>query len=126
MLVYLMGVTSDQLTGDMISAQELRDSQFFQGPHALKTDPLLRAYASDPEGFGAAAERLGGQPRALADIAYALFPFPKIPLYYLLWQGDDQFEAHLSMLFDRSIEIHLAADAIWGTVNMVSALMLEG
>jgi hypothetical protein len=124
-LVYLMGVTSDQLTGDMISAQELRDSQFFQGPHALKTDPLLRAYANDPEGLRAAAERLGGQPRALADIAYALFPFPKIPLYYLLWQGDDQFGAHLSILFDRSIEIHLAADAIWGTVNMVSALMLE-
>lgn len=123
-LVYLMGVAPDPLTGDMISAQELKDAQFFQGPHTLQTEPLLRRYGKDPKGFADAAQRLGGRPRALADAAYVLSPFPKVPLYYLLWQGDDEFGAHLSILFDRSIEIHLAADAIWGTVNMVSAMMV--
>jgi hypothetical protein len=123
-LVYLMGVAPDALAGDLISVQELKDAQFFQGPHTLQTEPLLRRYSKDLDGFSQAAQRLGGHPRALADVAYALFPFPKIPLYYLLWQGDDEFGAHLSILFDRSIEMHLAADAIWGTVNMVSTLLV--
>ena len=123
-LVYLMGVAPNPLSGDMISIQELKDAQFFQGPHALRTEPVLRCYGKDLQGFALAAERLGGSPRALADAAYAFFPFPKIPLYYLLWQGDDEFGAHLSILFDRTIEMHLAADAIWGTVNMVSSLLV--
>lgn len=123
-LVYLMGVTADRLSGEMISVQELKDGRFFQGPHALNTASLIRRYANDIEGFNTAAQRLGGRPRDLADAAFVLFPFPKVPLYYLLWKGDEQFGAHLSILFDRSIEIYLAADAIWGIVNMVSALLL--
>jgi hypothetical protein len=123
-LVYLMGAAAAPITGDMISVQELKDAQFFQGPHLLETEPLLRRYGKDLDGFAKAAEGAGGHPRALADAAYAFFPFPRIPLYYLLWQGDDEFGAHLSILFDRSIEAHLAADAIWGTVNMVTALLV--
>ncbi len=117
--------TKPPLAGDLVSPQELKDARFFQGPHTLQTEPLLRRYGKDLEGFARAARELGGRPRALADAAYALFPFPKVPLYYLLWKGDDEFGAHLSILFDRSIEMHLAADAIWGTVTMVSALLAQ-
>ncbi|MBW1838075.1 MAG: DUF3786 domain-containing protein, partial [Deltaproteobacteria bacterium] len=58
--------------------------------------------------------------------AYKLSPLPKIPLYYLLWEGDEEFQPHLSILFDRSIESHLSADAIWGLVNLVSIRLLMG
>ncbi len=63
----------------------------------------------------------------LADAAYRLTPLPKIPLYYLLWEGDEEFKPNLSILFDRSIERHLSADAIWGLVILVSdALLFNG
>jgi hypothetical protein len=52
--------------------------------------------------------------------------FPKIPLYYLLWQGDEEFEPRLSILFDRSIEEHLPADAVWGLVKLFTDILVRG
>ena len=124
-LVYLLNVTPVLLAQDMISVKDLKDAHFFQGPHALKTGPVLERYGNDLAGFRAAAESLDGEPLDLADAAYKLSPLPKIPLYYLLWEGDKDFKPHLSILFDRSIEHHLSADAIWGLVILVSNAVLK-
>ena len=72
------------------------------------------------------AEYLEGQARDMADIAYRLLPFPRVPLYYLIWQGDDEFEPRITVLLDRPIEIALAADAIWALINRVTTSLLEG
>ena len=123
-LVYLLNATHDLISREMISVSDLKDAHFFQGPHTLKTAPILKRYGRDLTGFKNAAESLDGEFLDLADAAYKFSPFPKIPLYYLLWEGDDEFEPHLSVLFDRSIEHHLSADAIWGLVNLVSNELL--
>ena len=72
------------------------------------------------------AEHLRGERRDMADVAYRLLPFPRVPLYYLLWQGDDEFEARVTVLADRPVENVLAADAIWALINRVTASLLEG
>jgi hypothetical protein len=125
-LVYLLNAAAEPLANDMIGPSDLRNAQFFQGPHALKTQPLLTLYGTQADRFRSAAERLGGSPLSIADAAYCLRTFPRIPLYYLLWEGDDEFDPRLSILFDRSIETHLAADAIWGLVNWVSNALAAG
>ena len=123
-LVYLLNVTSAPLAREMISVNDLNDAHFFQGPHSLKTAPVLERFGNDLAGFKQAAESLSGEPVELADAAYRLLPLPKTPLYYLLWEGDEEFRPHLSVLFDRSIESHLSADAIWGLVILVSNALL--
>ena len=125
-LVYMLNASSDNPGKDIISVRDLKTAQFFQGPHELQTALLLDLYGNNLEGFKSAAESLGGKSLDMADAAYRLFPFPKIPLYYLLWGVDDEFEPNLSILFDRSIEKHLSADAIWGLVNLVSNYLLSG
>jgi len=125
-LVYLLNVTYEGITNDIIGLQDLKEAHFFQGPHELRTGLLLERYGRDPEGFKKAAENLGGKPADMADTAYRLSVFPKVPLYFLLWVGDDEFEPNLSVLFDRSVERHLSADAIWGLVNLVSGMLAEG
>jgi len=124
-LVYLLNVSSDNPGQDIISVRDLKNAHFFQGPHELQTAFILDLYGNNLEGFKSSAESLGGKPLDLADAAYMLLPFPKVPLYYLFWEGDDEFEPNLSILFDRSIEKHLAADAIWGLVNLVSNYLLS-
>ena len=123
-LVYLLNVTPDLISREMISVSDLKDAHFFQGPHTLKTGSVLKRFGRDLGGFKKAAESLNGEFLDLADAAYKFSPLPKVPLYYLLWEGDDEFEPHLSILFDRSIERHLSADAIWGLVNLVSNELL--
>ena len=124
-LVYLLNATPDLLSREMVSANDLKDAHFFQGPHALKVAPLVERYGRDLDGFKKASESLGGELLDMADAAYKFSPLPKIPLYYLLWEGDDEYKPHLSILFDRSIERHLSADAIWGLVNLVSNQLLK-
>jgi hypothetical protein len=109
----------------MVSVKELKSAHFFTGPHELKIQPLLDCYGNDLERFRKAAEGARGEVLDLADAAYMFQAFPKVPLYYLLWRGDEEFEPRLSILFDRSIEHHLAADAIWGLVNLVSDVLLS-
>jgi hypothetical protein len=124
-LSYLLNAGPQSLSQQMVSAKELRTGHFFKGPHELKTQPLLNRYGNDLEGFRKAAERAGGEELVLADAAYRFEALPKIPLHYLLWKGDEEFSPRLSVLFDRSIEYHLAADAIWGLVTLVSDAILS-
>ncbi len=124
-LVYLLNAGPQTLSQEMVSVKELKSGHFFTGPHELKIQPLLDCYGNDLERFKEAAEGARGEFLDLADAAYMFQAFPKVPLYYLLWKGDEEFEPRLSVLFDRSIEHHLAADAIWGLVNLVSDVLLS-
>ncbi len=126
-VVYLNRVNMLYPVGkELVGVKDLKEAHFFQGPHVLQVDPLIRRYGRDMAGFKNAAEFLEGRAVELADAAYQLFPFPRIPLYYLFWQGDDEFEPRISVLFDRSIEEVLSADVIWGLVSRVSTALLQG
>jgi len=125
-LVYLNNVNSLYPMGkDIVGTKDLREGYFFQGSHELKVDALLDRYGNDPESFKIAAERLGGKSSDMADFAYMLLPFPRIPVYFLLWKGDKEFKPRMSILFDRSIEEYFEADAIWGIANMVSGRLMR-
>ena len=126
-VLYLINVKDIYPVGrDIVGVKDLKEGHFFQGPHVLKTEPLLRRYGNDLRGFREAAEHLAGEPVEMADAAYKLLPFPRIALYFLLWQGDPEFAPQMSVLFDRSIEAIFAADAIWALVNRVATALLQG
>jgi len=126
-VLYLISVKEIHPLGqDIVGVKDLKEGHFFQGPHALKTEPLLRRYGNDLRGFREAAEYLAGEPRDMADVAYRLLPLPRVALYFLLWQGDREFAPQMTVLFDRSIEKIFAADAIWALVNRVATALLEG
>ena len=95
-------------------------------PDELKTAPLVERFGTDVPGLHRVAETLCGESVDMADGAYRLKPFPRVHLYYLFWEGDEEFPPRMSVLFERSIEETLAADAIWGLVNRVSSALLEG
>ena len=120
-VIYLNNVRTIYPMGqDIVGIKDLKEGHFFSGPHELRLHPILARYGHDPEDFKRAAEALDGRPVDMADVAYRMLPFPRVPLYYLLWRGDDEFEPEVKILFDRSIENTFPADAIWGLVNRVT------
>jgi len=67
-----------------------------------------------------------GKSMDMADAAYKFLSLPKIPVYLPFVGRRRRIRSILKILFDRSIEKHLSADAIWGAVNLVSdALLME-
>ena len=125
-LVYLNQVNEIfPMDRDIVGLQDLKESHFFVGPHELRTAKVLDRYGRDPEGFRQAVTALGGRLVDMADVAGRLLPFPRVPLYFLIWFADEEFPADLKILFDRSIERVLPADAIWALINRVARALVD-
>lgn len=114
------------LRKDLIGPGDLKEAHYFTGEHVLPLAPVLERYGNDLQGFRRAAAYLEGQALDMADAAYRLYPFPRVPLTYLLWAGDEEFGPRFSVLFDRSIEEVFAAAAIWTLVKVVNNAILHG
>jgi hypothetical protein len=125
-LVYLNQVnTLLPLDRDIVGLQDLKESHFFVGPHELRTAKVLERYGGEPLSFQQAVASLEGRMVDMADTAGRLLPFPRIPLYFLIWLADEEFPARLRVLFDRTIEQFLPADAIWALVNRVARALVD-
>jgi len=110
---------------EMVSADDLADAHYFTGRSHLKKASLLARYGDNPNGFINAGRHLGGRPEKMGDAAFRLNPFPRIPLYYLLWLGDGEFAPRVSILLDRSIESALSSPAIWSLVTLCTYYLLK-
>ena len=124
-LIYLIKSSSTPFSTKMVAIHQLKNGDFFKGPHEIKKDEILSRFGNDLKNFMKAGNRIDGKPINMADMAFMFFPLPKVPVYYLMWQGDDEFPPRLSILFDHSIENYFEADAIWGLVNVVSRELLK-
>jgi hypothetical protein len=125
-LAYLNRVQSIlPLDRDIVGVSDLKEAHFFTGPHALRTEAVVERFGRHPAGFQRAVLSLEGRLVDMADGAGRLLPFPRIPLYFLIWFADAEFPARLRVLFDRSIESFLPADAIWALVNRVAQALVD-
>ncbi|MGD8701193.1 MAG: DUF3786 domain-containing protein [Desulfosarcina sp.] len=111
---------------EMVGTADLGDAHYFTGRSRLRTGHLLSRYGNDPQGLSNAGRHLGGQPEQMGDEAIRLTPFPRIPVYYLLWLKSAEFKPRISILFDRSIESVLSPPAIWCLVTLCTYFLIRG
>jgi hypothetical protein len=98
---------------------------FFQGPHALYVGPIVKRYGGDPAAFESRSRRLGSEPAAYGDCAVRFFPFPQIPVTYVLWKEDEEFPASVSVLFDASVERWFELDMVFTLVWVLTERICE-
>jgi Domain of unknown function (DUF3786) len=110
---------------EMVGTDDLADARYFTGRSRLKKASLLARYGDNPNGFVTAGRYLGGLPEKMGDAAFRLNPFPRIPLYYLLWLGNGEFPPRISILLDRSVEDALSSPAIWSLVTLCTYYLLK-
>jgi len=120
-LHYLLDARPAGVSGKWVSEKDLPGgSLFFQGPHRFPVAPLLKRFGSEPDVFRAAAQKLQGSPVQAGDLACRLWPFPNVPLLFVLWLGDEEFEPALHVRFDETVTRHLPdLDVVWALVNVV-------
>ena len=126
-LSYLAKGSPATPNGNLVTEKDLRGGAlFFQGPHALLKKPVVKRFQSQPGDMVKAGEALGGVAVNYGDAAVKLRPFPKIPVIYVLHRGDEEFDAKLVIIFDETIQNHMALDVIWALVNVISMWLLNG
>ena len=98
---------------------------FLRGTHVLPLERLANRFLDDIPRFYEVGAKLGGKRIDLADAALQIFPLPRIPVYILFWEGDEEFPAKASILFDTSCQFHLRVDIIWAVAMLSAEMMLR-
>ena len=99
---------------------------FFRGSHKLPLNELASKYSKDIENFYRHAFSLGGiKVNYGGDASVCLWPFPKLPVIYILWKEDDEFPAHTTLLFDETAEKHIVLEGLWGIAFFTTYQLLQ-
>lgn len=127
-LQYLARTKEFSSTGKWVTEKELKNGEmFYRGVHSLDMfkKSLEGKFGTRPDHFLRVGLSIGGAKVDYGDVGLRFQALPRIPVLYLLWAADDEFPAKVNILFDPSIEHHLALDTIWGLVRLISFKLLE-
>lgn len=122
---YLAHAKDSPLTGRLVSPTDLPGGDFFsKGAHVLPMDKITDCFEKRFDEFLNAGKALGGSRAEYGDVSLRLFPFPRVPVFIILWAGDDEFPSMSSLLFDSSCISHMAVDILWATAMMTIEMMV--
>jgi hypothetical protein len=112
-LHYFNTADGTPLAGDPISFKEVREAMLYL-PNFEKraVAPLLGRFGGMPEQILEPARRLGGKREEMGDLSVTIPVFPRVPITLVFWRGDEEFEARLTILFDRTVVRYLPTEDI--------------
>jgi hypothetical protein len=76
------------------------------------TKPLEAAFGFNRDAFLGAGLSLGGSREEYGDASFTLRPFPRVPVTFVLWEGDEEFPPSVKVLFDPSVPGYLPLEDI--------------
>jgi len=120
-LHYLNSADGTPMTKEHISFKEVRDAMLYL-PNFEKraVAPLLGRFGGNPEEILGPAQQLGGQKEELGDFSVTIPVFPRVPITLVFWKKDEEFEARLTVLFDRTILRYLPTEDIVLSAQMMA------
>jgi hypothetical protein len=122
LLHHLLEAQTQELSGRWISEKEIPGGElFFRGLHGLPLEPLTAIFGREPDLFRGVADKMGGTPVQMGDVAFQFRTFPRIPLLLVLWEGDEEFKPEMLIRFDSTVTSQIERlDAIWALANVFS------
>ncbi|MDI6874661.1 DUF3786 domain-containing protein [Candidatus Solincola sp.] len=109
-LLYLAHARAVPLANRWVPYRELKDGLFYtKSFQDTVEDRLLRRFAEDLDGLREAGLELGARLVEQGDLGMVLQTFPRLPLLFILWRGDEEFEPSARILFDASATCYFNA-----------------
>ena len=103
--------TREPSQNDLISYREIPGAKFYEPKFIERAvNPLAKRFGKDPAALLSAGLKLNGVKADAGDYSVTLFPFPLIPVTYIIWEGDEEFPASANILFDRTAAGRLDAE----------------
>jgi len=102
-LHYLTSQGGGALTGELIAYREVPGALFYEPKfYARAARPIIKRFGKGPEGLLKAGRALGGTAANYGDCAVTIPCFPRVPVTYIVWEGDGEMPPEASVLFDKS------------------------
>ena len=107
-LHYLINSKSKTLRNKLISYRELPDGMvFYNAFRSIAINPVAESFGEDLSKFEASALALSGRKVNHGEVAFEFKIFPRVPVTYILWGGDEEIPASANILFDVSAQDQL-------------------
>lgn len=111
LLHYLTNANGAPLQNKFISFKELPDGAIYIEPFTNRAiKPMLNLFAAKQEEFVRLALSIGGRRETIGDTSVTVFPFPRVPITYVIWSADEEFPASGNILFDGSASCYLPTE----------------
>jgi len=111
---YLLGAKEIESLGRWVMMKDLKGGRGFAQSHPLPLEGIMERFGRDREGFVQKGRSLGGKVFKFGDASILLKPLPRIPMLFVLWEGDEEFPPRLNVLFDPTATEHMRLDALYG------------
>jgi len=113
LLHYLLHADGNPLTAKWVAYKDLPGGLLYAGVFARRvTEPLVKKYGKSAKSFREAGTRFKGETAGVGDASFYLQAFPRVPLQYVLWEGDDEFPPSVQLLFDSSVVHYLPLEDV--------------
>ena len=107
-------------SGRMVTPQELPGGRmFFTGAHSLASGRLAKIFETDPDQLNDRILELGGKMVNGADMAVQVPGLPHVPLYVLLWRGDQGEASRAVIGIDDRAHFHLDLAGVFALTNIL-------
>jgi hypothetical protein len=123
-LHYLARSREMEPSGDLIGFRELEGgSVYFSAFEAQSVKNVTRTFGPDPKSLLSAGNALGATPFTLGHASIRLPVFPRVPVYIVVWAGDDEVPASSNFLFDRTIRDILHTEDIAVLCSVLASML---
>jgi len=97
--------------GKLVRFRDLPGGYAYEGAFVNRAVvPITKVFGSDPSMLVQAAKALNGIEVGYGDSSVEIPALPRIPLTYIMWKGDDEFQASSTLLFDSSASHYLPTE----------------
>jgi hypothetical protein len=87
--------------------------------------PIITAFGFDKHVFLETGMAMGGIAEEYGDASFTLYALPRIPITFILWEGDEEFQPSLKILFDPSITGRLPLEDITVISKLASTRIIK-
>ncbi len=109
-ILYMANSKAVPIANQWVPYRELKDGMFYTKSFTDTVEErVCRRFGDDLEGMQSACEKLGGRGVDQGDLGMVINTFPRLPLLFIIWRGDEEFEANARILFDLSATSYLNA-----------------
>lgn len=112
-LHYINYASGEPLGKEQASYEDIPGCRHYQPVFEKRViKPLLNAFGGNRDAFSEAGSLLGGKKEEYGDASFTIYPLPRIPLTFILWEADQEFPPLVKILFDISIDKYLPLEDI--------------
>jgi hypothetical protein len=125
-LHHIIHASGRPLSGNLIPYEDIPGCRGYAPVFDRRVSrPLLSAFGYSRDTFLEGGLSAGGKTEEFGNASFRLEAFPRIPIVFILWEGDEDFPPSLRVLFDDTIHTYLPLEDIVVVSKMAATRIMK-